>query len=130
MQRESVRETHVYLIQHNVISDACILHDATSYKRRNSSFSRPKLMIPKSKIDSPQIQGKWESNLKESSVTFLDAIREVDATEGFDVGDDTVAGVDALAKPFHELHQAASLHGRLHHHHEIVERHGCYLLSQ
>lgn len=87
-------------------------------------------MIPKPKIDSPQIQGKWESNLKESSVTFLDAIREVDATEGFDVGDDTIAGVDALAEPFHELHQAASLHGRLHHHHEIVERHGVYLSNQ
>ena len=63
--------------------------------------------------------------LEEPAVAFLDAVSQINTPERLNVSDDSVAGVNTLPEPFHEINEAAPVHGGLHHHHEIVERHGC-----
>lgn len=68
--------------------------------------------------------------LKESAIAFPDAIRQVNTTERLNVSHNSITRVNTLPEPFHQLHQAAPVHGGLHHHHKIVKRHGYVNLGQ
>ncbi len=64
-------------------------------------------------------------HLGEAAISLLDVVGEIHSTKGLDVCNHAASSVDALSNSGHKLHKVTSIHGRLHHHHEVIERHGC-----